>query len=321
MLNKKTRNVAALLMVGASLGLTGCGIIPGTSAEKIDPGYAGLLLKLYGGEKGIENAEVLTGGRVWFNGYSEEIVEVPLFRAVYPFTASSVEGSPNDESITFSVSGSPVNADIGVSYNFNIEPSNIEDKPETYTNFHAFYENYRKSPEEFTDSNLRQGLRSCFGTTAEDLELQPSDLASKSQMLLNGVQGCLQARFPEIDIQEVSQLAQWRLEPKIQESIDEQFAAQQAAQTAIANKQKVEAEADAEVAKAEGEAKAAIARAKGEAEANRLLAESVTPNLIELQRLEAVNIRAAKWNGQEAPIVQAPNVQLGASTPEVAPPQ
>ena len=308
----KVKAFATLLTLAAILVSTSsCGIIPGMSTAKIDAGYAGLLLKLYGDSKGIENAQVLSGGKVWYNGYTEQVIEFPLFVNSYPFTKSSGEGSAADESVTFSVSGSPVNADFAVAYLFSTDSYAIKDKPPGYTKLHAFFEKYRKTPEEFTAINLRQGLRTCLGETSESMSLTPSMLATKSTALTNGVKSCLQAKFQEIEISEVSQLSAWRLEPSIQAAIDEQFAAQQAAKTAESNKVKAEAESLSKIAIAEGEAKVALLKAKTEAEGNRLLAGSVTPQLVELRRLEVDSAKIQKWNGAEAPTIQTPVLQLG----------
>jgi hypothetical protein len=51
------------------------------------------------------------------------------------------------------------------------------------------------------------------------------------------------------------------------------------------------------VAQAEGEAKSQIERARGEAEANRLRNASLSPQLLELKRLENDRARIEKWNG------------------------
>ena len=113
---------------------------------------------------------------------------------------------------------------------------------------------------------------------------------------------------------DISLLNPLRLPPEIQKSIDEQFAAQQAAQTAESNRRKVEAEAASNVAKAKGEAQVTIEQARAEAESNRLLANSITPQLLELERLRVERVRVEKWNGQQANIIQTPNVQLGSGT-------
>ncbi|MCS6813718.1 MAG: SPFH domain-containing protein [Cyanobacteria bacterium] len=303
-----------LTIASAAISLSACGVIPGTSVTTVEPGFTGLKIQLYGGNKGIENARIVTG-RVWYNGYTEQVVVFPTYINTYPFTKDLTEGSPVDESIVFSVGGSPVSADVGVSFGFSTELLSGSQK----TKLHEFYETYRKTPDAFRANELRNGLRNCFTEVAEELKLTPSMLPTSQQRLVNSVTDCVQKRFPTIVVQDVSLLSPLRLPPDIQKSIDEQFAAQQAAQTAESNRRKVEAEAAAKVAQAKGEAQVTIERAKAEAEANRLLANSITPQLLELKRLEVEQSRVQKWNGQQAAIIQTPNVQLGSGTSERPP--
>lgn len=296
-----------LSLITLATGLTSCGVIPGTSIATVEPGYAGLKIRFYGGQRGIENA-TLVSGRVWYNGYTEQVVIFPTYINTYPFTKSSTEGSPTDESVVFSVGGSPVSADVGVSFGFSTEqiPGSSE------TKLHQFYKTYRKTPTEFRSGELRNGLRNCFNEVAENLRLTPSALAYNQQKLVVAAASCLQKRFPTIVVQDVSLLGPLRLPDDIQKSINEQFAAQQAAQTAEANRRQVEAEAQSNVARAKGEAQVMIEKAKAEAQSNRLRAASVTPQLLELERLDIERKRVEKWNGQQAaPVIQAPNVQVG----------
>lgn len=296
-----------LLLSGLSATLGACGVIPGTSVKTVEPGYAGLKIEMYGGQKGIENAALVTG-RVWYNGYTQEVVVFPTFINTYPFTQSATEGSATDESVVFSVGGSPISADVGVSFGFTTE---LLSGQATKTKLHQFYETFRKSPEAFRANELRNGLRNCFSEVAENLKLTPSMLPTSQQKLVTEVAGCVQKKFPTIVVQDVSLLGPLRLPPDIQKSINEQFAAQQAAQTAESNRRKAEAEAAANIARARGEAQVTIERARAEAEANRLLSGSINPQLIELERLRVERARVEKWNGQQAPVIQTPNVQLG----------
>lgn len=308
----KTKTILSTLIL--ALGLPACGIIPGTSVVTVEPGYAGLKIQLYGGNKGIENAQ-LVSGRVWYNSYTEEVVIFPTFINTYPFTKSSTEGSPTDESVVFSVGGSPVSADVGVSFGFSTE----QVAGTNQTKLHQFYQTYRKHPDEFRSSQLRNGLRNCFADVSERLKLTPSMLPNSQQKLVKGVSDCTQKRFPTIIIQDISLLAPLRLPPEIQQSINDQFAAQQAAQTADSNRRKAEAEAAANIAIARGQAQVAIEQARAEAEANRLRAVSVTPQLLELERLRVERARIEKWNGQQATIIQSPNVQLGTGNTTIPP--
>ncbi len=306
---KKSKFSQLIPVIGLSIlavGLNACGAVPGTSVVTVEPGFAGLKIKLYGGEKGIDNAQ-LVSGRVWYNGYTEDVVIFPTYINTYPFTKSPTEGSPTDESVIFSVSGSPVSADVGVSFGFTTEQALNQNG----TKLHHFYKKYRKTPDAFRANELRNGLRNCFSSVAENQKLTPSMLPYNQQKLVTGVTECTQKRFPTIVIQDVALLSPLRLPPDIQKSIDEQFAAQQAAQTAEANRRKVEAEAAANVARAKGEAQVTIERAKAEAEANRLRATSITPELLELEKLQVERERINKWNGSEPhTVIQSPNVQV-----------
>ncbi|MEM7594952.1 MAG: SPFH domain-containing protein [Cyanobacteria bacterium P01_A01_bin.83] len=289
-----------------AIGISSCGTIPGTSVATVEPGFAGLKIQLYGGEKGIDNAQ-LVSGRVWYNGYTENVVVFPTYINTYPFTKSTTEGSPTDESVVFSVSGSPVSADVGVSFGFTTEQTANKNG----TKLHHFYKKYRKTPDAFRANELRNGLRNCFSTVAENQKLTPSMLPYNQQKLVAGVTECTQQRFPTITIQDVALLSPLRLPSDIQKSIDEQFAAQQAAQTAEANRRKVEAQAAAEIARAKGEAEITIEQAKAEAEANRLRAISITPELLELEKLQVERERIRKWDGNEPhTVIQSPNVQV-----------
>ncbi|MCG9885373.1 MAG: membrane protease subunit, stomatin/prohibitin [Cyanobacteria bacterium] len=289
--------------------LSSCGLIPGTSITTVEPGYAGLKIQLYGGDKGIENARLVTG-RVWYNAYTEEVVIFPTFVNTYPFTQAPTEGSPENEAIVFSVGGSPISADVGLSFGFSATAI-ANEAPKTQ--LHRYYQTYRKSPDEFRANELRNGLRNCFSEVAETQRLTPSMLPLSQQKLVRGVRDCLQKRFEFIIIEDISLLAPLRLPEDIQNSINEQFAAQQAAQTAEANRRKVEAESAANVARAKGEAQVTLERARAEAEANRIRSSSITPALLQMERLRVEQARVQKWDGRQAPTIQAPNVQLGPS--------
>ena len=303
----KSQLTSLIGLSALTIGISSCGSIPGTSVATVEPGFAGLKIRLYGGEKGIDNAE-LVSGRVWYNGYTENVVVFPTYINTYPFTKSTTEGSPTDESVVFSVSGSPVSADVGVSFGFTTEQTANKNG----TKLHHFYKKYRKTPDAFRANELRNGLRNCFSTVAENQQLTPSMLPYNQQKLVAGVTECTQRRFPTITIQDVALLSPLRLPADIQKSIDEQFAAQQAAQTAEANRRKVEAQAAAEIARAKGEAEVTIEKARAEAEANRLRAISITPELLKLEQLQVERERIRKWNGNEPhTVIQSPNVQVG----------
>ena len=60
----------------------------------------------------------------------------------------------------------------------------------------------------------------------------------------------------------------------------------------------MQAKAAKKIAEAEGDAQSAINRAKGEAELNRIRLASLTPQMLELGKLENQRALIEKWNGQ-----------------------
>ena len=73
--------------------------------------------------------------------------------------------------------------------------------------------------------------------------------------------------------------------------------------------QQSQADAAKQVAAAEGQAKAQVAIAQGEAESNRVRAASISPQIIEWQKLAVTDRWINKWNGS------MPSVQTGSGVP------
>jgi hypothetical protein len=290
------------LLISGLVALTGCGVIPGTSLEKIEAGYTGLKIQLYGEAAGVESAEMINGGRVWYNGYTEDVVSFPTFVRQYTFS--------DTEEIRFSVGGVLVSSDVGASYAFKRESLRL------------YYAKYRVDPNAFRDGLLRTGIRNCFAASAENLKLVPSQLPYSQQTLLAEVSVCVRKAFPEVNIENISLLAPFRLPKTIQEAIDKQYQAQQDSETAKANKARAEADAATQVAIAKGEMEASLERKKAEAQAvviaaesaaraNKLIQESVTTEVIKLRELEIQLVEANRWNGVRPNIVvQSTNAQI-----------
>lgn len=75
--------------------------------ERIDAGYDGILIKQYGTNKGVQDINLVTG-RVWYNPWTEDVVEIPTFvqtKDYAPFTVNAKDGSSFtvDPTISFGV--------------------------------------------------------------------------------------------------------------------------------------------------------------------------------------------------------------------------
>ncbi len=280
--NRRPLGIAAL---AATVGImaSSCGLIPGTSVKKIPPGYVGLKVEMYGENRGVQNATISTG-RVWYNSYAEEIIVFPDHVQYYILTASKEEGSPIDESITFGVGGTSVNADVSLSYFFNT--NKIKD----------FYGKYLKDTGEFKATLVRSETRNCFNLAAAGLK--PEDIVGEKQAdLLTNVEGCLNDKFSTVGV--TFESIGFVSKPTFEKSIEDQITARfKAEQQAIAAK--------AQLQVAEAEAKRKIAEARGDAEASRIKAENMSSVNLRLRELELQEKAIEKWNGV-LPVYQGGN--------------
>lgn len=82
-------------------------LITVSSCTRIEAGYEGIKVKQYGTGKGVQNTTLVTG-RVWYNPFTEDVHEFPLFvqNSDYePFEVNSKDGSvfTVDPTIAYSV--------------------------------------------------------------------------------------------------------------------------------------------------------------------------------------------------------------------------
>ena len=279
------------LMVALGLTTTACGAVPGTSVKRIPPGYVGLKVKLYGKDRGVQNATVSTG-RVWFNGYAEDIIVFPDHVQYYILTASTDEGSPTNESITFGVGGTSVNADVSLSYFFKTD------------RIKNFYGKYLKDPDEFKATLVRSETRNCFNQSATGLK--PEEIVGNKQaQLLGSVKTCLNEKFGPVGVtfETIGFVSKPRFDQSIEAQITARFKAEQ---------QAIAAKAQLEVAQAEANRKIAVA--KGDAEAARIQASTVSPLTIRLKELELQERMINKWDGI-LPVYQGGNAPFPSFDP------
>lgn len=252
-------------LIVAGLLLLACG------CTRVDPGYVGIKVNMYGDEKGVEDLPLQTG-RVWYNVFTESIYEYPTFMQSQAWAG--------DEAISFnSIEGSVITADVGL--NYSIESKLVP---------HLFIE-FRQDIDSITHGYLRNQVRDAFGRVAG--KYKAVDLfGEKKQELLEGVRHDLQAKLAPKGflIDTVSFNSSPVADPRVMASINSVIEANQRAIEAESKVKQVQAEAEQEVAKATGKAEAILAEARAQAEANKLLTESITPALIQYRMLE-------KWDG------------------------
>jgi regulator of protease activity HflC (stomatin/prohibitin superfamily) len=257
--------------------------------ERIQPGHVGVSVRKCSG--GGVSQEPIPTGYYWRELFCEDVIEYPISMQSLILTKSPQEGDPEDQSITVTSSeGLKINLDIAL--NFTLDAKQVP----------AIYERWRSDIRDISHKYIRQtireGLQLTFAKyTAEEL------YSTKKEIARTEAEEFMHKRLEPLGFV-ISQFTINRIEPPDQviQAINNKVAMVQQAQQSEQEVRKKQAEAAQQVAVAKGEADAMRTRAEGEAQAielradaqakaNRILAESVTPQLVEYEK-------AIKWDGK-----------------------
>jgi len=253
------------------------------SCSRVAPGYVGIKVNNYGDQKGVEDFPLQTG-RVTYNPFTTDVYTFPTFR-------QNVIWEGEDESITFnSTEGSVINADVGLSYSLDGEKV-----PQIFVAF-------RQDIEHITHVFVRSEVRDALARHAGKYKV--TDIfGPKKQDLLDEVKADVIASLGGLGFkfEMISFVGALRCDGNVMESINATIQATQLAisaqnkvvqATAEANQAIETARGAAESVKlaAAGEAESIKLRAVAQAEANRLVAASLTPELVQWRAIE-------KWDG------------------------
>jgi len=304
-----------LKRMGAVLGLLFVILLVGSSCiTRVGAAQVGIRVKLAGSERGVESIPVVTGW-VFYNRISEQVIVFPTSIHTTIWTKDITEGSPTDESITFSsVEGVNINADVALS--FHIEPARA---PHIYMRFR------KRSLEDLADGYVRNAVRDAFNIAASKRTVDKIYGGEKA-VFLDEVKTQLKEKLtPDgFIIDQLTFGAALRLPDNVVGAINRAMEATQLAIQAENRVRQVRAEADQAITKAEGEATAARARARGEADsrlikaraearANMLVRASTSPKVLQYRALERWNGKLPVMNGGGAfPMLTLDAAALGA---------
>lgn len=279
----KFKSVLGIALVAVSQ--TAC-----IGCTRIGPGYVGIVVNLAGTDKGVQAYPAKTGW-VYYNIFNEEVKEYPTFVQSVVWTHDKEEGRPANEEITFTNADQMlISVDVALSY--HIKPERV---PEFYVKFR------NDDINNFTYNYLHSLARDKFNEIAGQYDI--SQIMGNNGPFLKAVKEALQKDLTPIGVELEAQfgiIGAPRPPAAVVQSINDKVKASQIAQQKQNELAQSVADANKEVAKSEGYARAMLARADAEATSNKKIAESITPNLIQLRMLE-------KWNGT------MPTVQGGGS--------
>jgi regulator of protease activity HflC (stomatin/prohibitin superfamily) len=251
----------ALLIAACGLSLAACG--------QVHPGHVGIKVNQFGSNAGVSN-DVLGVG-TYFTPFGTHIEEYPVYTNTYTYTASTTEGSQNNEEFNFQdQSGVNISADVGVSYSVNPQKASV------------LFQKYRVDAAGIIAGPLRNEIRNELIDVASQMNVQDI-YGPKKQALLESVQAHVAAFFAPygLNVEKLFWANNIRLPQNIQDQITARIANENAALAAQAKVATVQAEAQQRIAQAEGEAKAIQVQAE---------AIRTNPEIIQLRAIE-------KWDG------------------------
>jgi regulator of protease activity HflC (stomatin/prohibitin superfamily) len=255
---------------------------------RIDAGHVGIEVNLAGSQRGASDIPIRTGW-VFYSPLRTEIIKFPTYVQTVKWTRNPNEGHPVNEEMGFnSKEGMEIYADVSLSYAID------RDKVP------SFYVKYRiEDLDLFTHGILRDIVRNSLNEVASTYTVEDI-YGEKKAEFLNKVESMIEAKVVNVgvSVQQFGFIGAPRVPSVIANSITGKAQAVQEAERARNELATTQAEAAKKIAAAEGDAKSMVLRAQGEADANRIRQSSLSPQLLELRRLENQRELIDRWNGQ-----------------------
>src|ERR1700675_131992 len=255
---------------------------------RIEAGHVGVEINLAGSQRGASEIPIRTGWVV-YSPLRTQIIEFPTYVQTVKWTRDTAEGHPINEEMGFnSKEGMEILVDVSLSY--AIDPSKVPD----------FYVKYRVSDLElFTHGILRDIVRNSLNEVASTFTVEDIYGERKADFLKR-VETLIEEKVAPVGVgvQQFGFIGAPRVPDVIATAITAKAQAIQQSERARNELATTQAEAAKKIAEAEGDAKSLVMRGQGEADANRIRQTSLTPQLLDLRRIENSRALIDKWNGQ-----------------------
>lgn len=258
----------------------------------VNPGYVGIVIHRAGG--GVDDTPLGPGLHLR-NPLTTGIEEYPVFMQTLVLTRGGAESSSgNDEINVNSKEGQPVSLDVSMS--FELDPRRA---PHLYTTFRRDIESIQHT---YVKQSIRQALQEVIGGEEIAAVIGPR----KAEVVLEA-QKLLESRLSQYGIM-VKQISinELRAPQSVIEAINQKNVMQQQALTAQNELQKNQFQAQGDSIKAAGRAKAILTEAEAQSRANTLLAQSITPNLVQYEMAKRWDGKMPQVSGSAMPMIQLP---------------
>ena len=244
-----------------------------TCIEKVPVGYEGVVYSMSGG---VQDETLQQGWHLV--APTKKVKEFTVGNEQLILTKDEREGSEGDDSFKVATSD---DASISISFQMSYRYKS-EDIVNTYKKFKGM------DGEDIVENRVKAVLKSKISEVTTDYSMMDIYSGNRSE-INNKITEYLNEEFKMAYGVEVLDASIIDVHPdeKLQETIDARVKAVQEKQQAIAEQEKVKVEAETKMIKAENEAAIKVLEAEAEAEANRVLAASITEELIRMKEAEA----------------------------------
>ena len=238
-------------------------LLVGTSCSfQVPSGNVGIMYNKFGGDKGVEKV-AYEPGVVGYNPFTQDYKLYPTFERVTNFR------DRGDDTIFDGISFS---AKDGNEVKQEVALSAYTDKD------HApiLFQRYREDFDDILNTQVKQRVRDYFNQYAASYGIEDI-YGEKRGELLAQVEKAVIAEFEPkgVLVTHVSYLSKPKFSPQVEAAIEGKIVTQQET-----------LKAQDAVAKAKAEADQAIERARGQAEANKIVAASLSPQILQSMDLE-----------------------------------
>ena len=236
----------------------------------IPPGYVGVVVNMFGTDKGVEEHELHVGAH--FIAPWKVVYKFPVFEQNHLWDGH--------KKFTFQTSeGLAVEGDVGITYHLR------------HDKIHILFAKYRRGMEEITDVFIRNFTRDAINKCASKLKIE--DLyGTAKEKFFDDIQYLVRHDLEDLGIiiERIYLVGNMHFPESVVKALNAKIEAVQRAQQRENELRESEAEAKKQMAKAHGEAESALITAKAQAESNQIISRSLTPELINWQVVQ-------KWNG------------------------
>lgn len=254
------------------------------ACDRVPVGSVGIKVSNVGSDKGV-NTQVLGTGYYWV-GFTNTMYTFPTFMQTKKWERA--------EAFTFQTAdGMVVGAPVSISY--QVEADKVP----------TLFQQYRKGLEEITDIYIHNIIRDALVIVGSTRSVDDVYGAGKAKLLAD-VQAMVAAKLKPmgINVDQISLLGQFELPETVVQSINLKIQATQQAQQRENEVATATAEAQKAVAQAKGEADSLTINAKAEAQANLIIAQSITPELVQYTAIKTWKGDMPEyWGGNALPFI------------------